>query len=78
MKFRHHREMLDDSMATMVELPPTREALAAHLTEAYGYAVSASAIAVSWYAVDKRIDWPVTYIVAVNNDAVGFTDGPVT
>ena len=64
-------------MKTVVELAD-KAALVEHLREQYGdfEPVSDARVKVEWYAYDSRIDWQ-TYIVTLNEGAVGFTDGPV-
>ena len=76
MKYRHHRGLLAESLATVVELAD-RAALVQHLQQTYGAMepVRDDLIEVQWYAYDSRIDWQ-TYIVLLNGSPVGFTDGP--
>jgi len=69
-KFREHRGTLDDAMKTVVELDATLPALAAFLK------VKPKQLQVKKYVYDDRIGWD-TYIVTVDGQAVGFTDGPV-
>ena len=71
MKFRPQRGGLADSMAEVVELRPSIEALVRHLK------VPGDRIDVRPYYYDDRTGWK-TYIVTVDGQAVGFTDGPCT
>ena len=70
MKFRPHRGGFAESMAEVVELKDLR-ALAAYLE------VDIARINVKPYCYDDRNGWK-TYIVTVDGQAVGFTDGPCT
>jgi hypothetical protein len=78
-RYRDHRGSLDDSMATIIELAD-RAALIAHLRSIYDQKHFGewpdAAVKVKPYCYDERIDWD-TYIVTLNDGAVGFTDGPV-
>ncbi len=69
-KFREHRGTLAEAMETVVELEPTLAAVALHLK------VKPKQVQVKKYTYDDRIGWD-TYIVTVDGDAVGFTNGPV-
>jgi hypothetical protein len=80
MKFRQHRGSLVDSMATVVEIEPTREALASAIVaslddaglEATGLA---ELIRCAPYGYDARIGWK-THIVTIRGvpGVWGFTD----
>lgn len=88
MKFRKHRQLLCESMETVVELEPTLDALVEHLrawTRLCGFyteeeivaGISPETLHVKAYGYDQRINWD-TYIV--HSDAMGvfgFTDGPL-
>lgn len=79
MKFRFHRGLLADSMTTVVEIPPTIEALCDLLAAEFRCFPSTPKIGghvhVEAYAYDRRIDWH-TYIVTLDGyGVVGFTDG---
>jgi hypothetical protein len=70
MKYRDHRGGLAESMETVREIEPTIDALAVILK------VPSSAITVEKYGgYDERIGWD-TYLVCVEGQPVGFTDGP--
>lgn len=71
MKFRPQRGGLEESMKAMVELEPTRQALAAHLKVADDRRID-----VERYCYDYRTHWD-TYCVTVDGNGVGFTDGPL-
>lgn len=81
MKYREKRELLVESMETVIELPDF-EALEAHLRERHrGTAYETGALTVEPYGdtperrLDKRIGWD-THIVCINGNAIGYTDGP--
>ena len=80
MKLREHRGSLTDSMATLVEIPPTRKALTAHINKILGKSgmqISRQDVHVNGYyrALDRRIGWERTYIVTVDNyGPFGFCD----
>ncbi len=79
MKFREHRGSLTDSMATVLEIEPTKHALAAVMAQRlgdYGMSVTEDMIHVYPYGYDSRIGWDA-HIVTVNGKAIGFTDGPL-
>lgn len=71
MKFRPQRGGLAESMAEVVELPDLR-ALAEWLV------INIARLDVKPYtSYDYRTGWD-TYVVTVDGQAVGFTDGPCT
>jgi hypothetical protein len=71
MKIRRHREFLIDSMETVKEIEPTKECVAEY------FDCLPDRITVEKYGTfDDRIGWD-TYIVCVNGNAIGFTDGPL-
>lgn len=80
MKIREHRGSLDDSLQTVAEIEPTREAVAEHVARALSaflVPVTPAMIQVTEYSKDDRIGWD-TYIVTVDGYGVfGFTDGPL-
>lgn len=69
-RFREQRGSLDDSMKTVVELQATLEAVAKHLK------VEANRVEVKSYGFDSRTGWEM-FIVTVDGNGVGFTNGPV-
>jgi hypothetical protein len=69
MKYREHRGGYKDSMATVLEIQPTINALAVILK------VPPLAVVVKPLCFDSRNGWD-THMVAVEGCAVGFTDGP--
>lgn len=75
MKFHPVRELLEDSMREVVELPPTRTALVAHLRGVYAnsFSIDPRRVEVKAYGFDSRINWH-TWLVTVNGEAVGYTD----
>jgi hypothetical protein len=83
MKYRHHRGSLDESMATVVELPPTRAALIAYLQEdAKTWGLTDSMLEmftpenlrVAFYHKDYRINWDCHVVVIYRYGVCGFTD----
>lgn len=82
MKLREHRRLLDESLATTIEIEPTREALLGAINAAMlgwsGFPVTEAAVSVKPYCFDDRIGWN-THIVCIKDWGVyGFTDGSVT
>ncbi len=69
MKYRPQRGTLDEAMKEVVELPATKAALASYLEQ------PPELVQVKSYCYDARIDWE-TFIVLVNGEPFGFTDGP--
>lgn len=78
MLFREQRGTLEDSMKTVVDLPATRLALFCHLHKlSILPQFRIDDMVVKYYCEDHRIDWMPTYIVTINGEAVGFTNGSV-
>lgn len=78
MKFREHRGTLDDSMATVVDLPD-REALIAHcwtLLGPFKHLFKEADLKVKPYCMDQRIGWNTHIVTLANYGVLGFTDGP--
>jgi hypothetical protein len=75
MKFRLQLGGLEESMATEVELEPTKEAISQYLAEK-DINVRANDIKVKHYKYDERTKWD-THIVTCPQGVVGFTDGPI-
>ena len=75
MKYRDHRGGLAESMATVVHLDPTIEALAAHLSGGPlgPEVIHPEDVKVEPYGYDARTGW-ATHIVTVNGAVRGFTD----
>ncbi len=67
--FRWHRQLLEDSLATVREIKDFVE-LEALVHEEYE---STGLVEVKWYADDKRINWN-TYLVTLDGRAVGYTN----
>lgn len=74
MKFRLNRELLDESMETVVDLQPTKQAIIDHYQSVLGF--TPQDVGVKYYAEDPRIGWS-TYIVTSKHGVLGFTDGPI-
>lgn len=70
MLFRHHRSTIECSMKTVVDLQATKEAIASYLN------IDKTKIEVKKYGYDTRNKWD-TYIVTVDGQAVGMTNGPI-
>lgn len=82
MKYRDHRGSLGDSMETLVEIDPTREALLAHLKTTWPFNnpryPPLEGVTVERYHTggDSRIGWSEVWIVFLPGFGVlGFTDG---
>ena len=75
MKFRFQLGGLEESMATVVELEPTKEAISQYIAEK-DISVRADDIKVKQYKYDERTMWD-TYIVTCPQGVIGFTDGPI-
>lgn len=72
--YRDHRGSLSDSMKTCREIKSMDE-LRTHLENIFDpYPVGT--ITVKPYAYDHRIEWE-TYVVCVEGNAVGFSNGPM-
>lgn len=75
MLFREHRELLEDSMKTVVTLNTAEEF--------YAHMETGAKVTVSPYSgADERIGWKETYIVEFHFEdgshfVEGFTDGPI-
>jgi hypothetical protein len=78
MKLRQHRGGLDESLATTIEIEPTRNALLQAIKQEMGFSnVYDKDISITYYGYDARIEWE-TYIVEIDGFGVyGFTNGPV-
>jgi len=73
MKFREHRESLEDALKTVVEISPTREALLKYINKIYNKNYTIEKLDVKYYIFDERINWD-TCIVTVDGNTVGFTN----
>lgn len=74
MKFRLNMELLDESMKTVVDISPTKQAIIDHYQKVIG--TVPQDVQVKYYAQDSRINW-TTFIVTSSNGVLGFTDGPI-
>jgi len=75
MRLRKHRELLDDSMETVVEIDPTMPALVEKIQRDLG--ADGLTVKVEHYCYDSRIGWD-THIVTIEGIGVyGFTDSPL-
>lgn len=84
MKIRAYRGGLAESMATVAEITPTKEAVAAHVSAAMeGWPdsdVTPEMVRVEKYGVgvDYRIGWDTHIVLIEGSGPFGFTDGPLT
>jgi len=76
MKFRWHRGSLDDSMQTVVDFESFDGLVSILRATPYTPSFDTSDIKVEKYCYDPRIEWD-TYIVTIDGNAIGFTDGPL-
>jgi hypothetical protein len=83
MRLREHRGSLDDSMATMVTIASTIEALTAQINTVlapYVFVAQPEQVQVKEFSShrDERIGWEKTFVVTVDGYGVfGFCDEPV-
>lgn len=78
-RFRFHRGLLADSMATVVDVTsfPELVIIVGDYCRDFGWGdADEESVSVEPYAFDDRIGWD-THIVCLNGKAVGFTDGPL-
>lgn len=73
MKFRPHRELLDESMRDVVNLDGAKKSLEDHLRSC-GF--RNGDVSVRPYCYDDRIKWD-THLVTLDGMAIGYTDGPI-
>lgn len=84
MQIREHRRELAESMATVAEIAPTKEAIAAHVAAAWkGWQdsdVTPEKVSVEKYGegVDSRNGWDTHIVLIKGSGPFGFTDGPLT
>jgi hypothetical protein len=80
MKYRPHRELLEDSMREVAEIKDFDELVRHMRNEVQDWyppeeLPTPDNVKVEPYIFDDRIGWD-TYIVTVNGNAWGFTNGP--
>jgi hypothetical protein len=76
MRFRPQRGGLFESMQEVKEFSTLRD-FGDHLTKEFRDLIKeGSSFSVTQYFYDARIGWP-TWIVTIDGQAVGFTDGPI-
>ena len=75
-RYRDHRGMLSDSMRT-VQRFSCFDDLFKHLSVSKVGSFCVEDVKVEHYGYDDRIGWD-TYILTINGNAVGFTDGDVS
>ncbi len=79
MKVRPHRRLLEEAMAEVQEIEPTRVALLKWADESFGdmQPPDLTGLQIEHYTFDERINWD-TYIVHLPGWGVfGFTNGPL-
>ena len=80
MKLREHRGGLSESMATVIEIAPTHEALVDAVRKAMPpglWGDSSTRVVVSPYGFDARIGWDTHIVTIQGYGCFGFTDGPL-
>jgi hypothetical protein len=78
-RIRAQRGSLDESLETVETIQGTKKAIADYFHKQWGHLdspIDESEIRVEYYCYDPRINW-TTYIVLIDGNAVGFTDGPL-
>ena len=74
-KFRFHRASLIDSLETEVEISSFAE-LEELIRKTY-FTIPKQDVKVTIYGFDERVNC-ITYMVTLNEEVVGFTNGPLT
>lgn len=81
-RIRRHAALLIDSMETTKKIPATTKAVMDYLSNDYFVYYTLRdkyELKVTKYCgPDDRIDWDETYVITINGNVVGFTDGPVS
>ena len=82
MKLREQRGGLAESMATVIEIPPTLEALKTAINNSLGQygtwpVITAEMIEVVPYVFDNRINWDTHLVIIKDYGVYGYTDGPL-
>lgn len=80
MKLRQHRGGLAESMETVVEIEPTKDALMAAVHSVLsrsGFELTDDMLHVEPYAFDSRIQWDAHIVTIDGYGVYGFTDGPL-
>ena len=81
MKIRLHRELLSDSMKTVMEIEPTQAAIDAFARERMSqcgfHSPGPIQAQVTRYTYDSRIDWDTHIVCVPGYGTVAFTDGPL-
>lgn len=80
MKLREHRASLRESMASVVTIAPTREAILTHINlvlAPYERTFTDQEFTIEYYGRDERIGWDQYYILILGFGVFGFIDGPV-
>lgn len=81
MKLRRHRGSYDESMATVVEIEPTRSALLQAIVESEEgletESLTESMISVDHYGFESKSGWDAHLVTVRGWGIYGFTDGPL-
>lgn len=78
MKIRQRRGGLDDAMATVEIIEPTRESVAAWAERVYHLPCPVKDLVIKSVGYDLRINWD-TYLISLKGYGVlGMSDGPVS
>jgi len=81
MKLREHRGNLAESMATVIEIPPTLEALKTVINNelsVFGVPeITDNMIRIEPYGFDKRINWNTHIVMIAGYGVYGYIDGPL-
>lgn len=76
MKFRPHRELLDDAMKEVVEFN-NKEELSSILNDKYNSVDTSNFKVESYGGYDERIGWDTHIVTLEGYGVLGFTDSPV-
>lgn len=78
-KFREHRALLAESMATVVEVVDLKDLLERINKDLgrCGAAITEEQLKIEPYGYDNRIGWNTHIVTAAGYGVFGFTDGPL-
>jgi hypothetical protein len=74
MKFRPHRELLDEAMAEVVELEPTLACLRKRVADTHDWLPEGWTLEIRPYGYDERVGWHTNIVSIRGYGVVGFTD----
>ena len=84
MKIRRHVQLLSESMETVEEIEPTREAVLGWINKTFtfgnedGQRYANFTVEKYGQGIDERIGWDTYIVHSEGNGVLGFTDGPLT